>query len=370
METLTLQDVQELHSAIQKLYALHDFNSFGLEALAIVHELVDSEIPAFHTANMQSFDVSHLSFPGFPVFTAEMQELVHQDLMNHPIVQRMPYTLESAHKLSDFTTQQELQQLEGLYQQHLRPLDCEDQMCLFLPIYQPYRRDEREPEHSPLVGFSFYRNQRNFTERDRLILNLLRPHLFQAYSNVQQYHQLQQNLTHLNQSLNHLSLVVLNSSGQIQFITTHANQHLQRYFAKQTNVHHLPEHLWTWVKHQIATAKNNSSPPKTRLPLRIEQDGQQLVIRLVAVSGEDQYLLLLEEQTLSLRSSLDLLGLSPRETEVLYWVIHGKDNQAIALNLDIHISTVRKHLESIFHKLGVNSRTEAIAQALRKLGML
>jgi DNA-binding CsgD family transcriptional regulator len=83
-----------------------------------------------------------------------------------------------------------------------------------------------------------------------------------------------------------------------------------------------------------------------------------------------RYLLLLEEQTLSSLNSLALLGLSQRETEVLAWVIQGKDNKEIATQLSIHPSTVRKHLENIYRKLGVQSRTEAISQALAKLGFL
>jgi DNA-binding CsgD family transcriptional regulator len=97
---------------------------------------------------------------------------------------------------------------------------------------------------------------------------------------------------------------------------------------------------------------------------------KQLVIRLVIESDRDRYLLLLEEQLLSLLPALNLLGLSSRETEILYWLMRGKDNQAIAQQLDLHGSTVRKHLESIYRKLGVQSRTEAIAQALDKLGIL
>jgi DNA-binding NarL/FixJ family response regulator len=51
-------------------------------------------------------------------------------------------------------------------------------------------------------------------------------------------------------------------------------------------------------------------------------------------------------------------------------VIQGKENKEIATHLSINVSTVRKHLESIYCKLGVHSRTEAIAQALGKLGFL
>jgi DNA-binding NarL/FixJ family response regulator len=50
--------------------------------------------------------------------------------------------------------------------------------------------------------------------------------------------------------------------------------------------------------------------------------------------------------------------------------MRGEVNQAISKHLGVHPSTIRKHLESIYHKLGVQSRTEAIAQALDKLGML
>jgi DNA-binding CsgD family transcriptional regulator len=106
------------------------------------------------------------------------------------------------------------------------------------------------------------------------------------------------------------------------------------------------------------------------LPLHIEQNDKQLVIHLVVESVQGRYLLLLEEHTPSLLPSLELLGLSARETEVLFWVMRGEANQAIAKHLGVHLSTVRKHLESIYHKLGVQSRTEAIAQALDKLGML
>jgi NarL family two-component system response regulator YdfI len=49
--------------------------------------------------------------------------------------------------------------------------------------------------------------------------------------------------------------------------------------------------------------------------------------------------------------------------------MQGKDNKAIAIQLSVSQSTVRKHLESIYHKLGVQSRAEAIAQVLEKLGV-
>lgn len=62
------------------------------------------------------------------------------------------------------------------------------------------------------------------------------------------------------------------------------------------------------------------------------------------------------------------LGLTPREAEVLFWVAQGKTNPEIAVITDVQLTTVKKHLESIFQKTGVENRTSAAALALEKLG--
>jgi DNA-binding CsgD family transcriptional regulator len=54
--------------------------------------------------------------------------------------------------------------------------------------------------------------------------------------------------------------------------------------------------------------------------------------------------------------------LSAREREVLWWVSRGKANAEIATALYISESTVRKHLQSAYRKLGVVNRTAAVAR--------
>ena len=366
METLTLHDTQNLHQGIQQLYTLHNLDTFGVEALTILNQLVPSDIPHLHVTPVRTRQVLHTFLPDFPGYTPELEQVIHQHFGEHPILHHMPQTLDGVYKVSDFISQKKLQCLEGFYQQFLRPFGLEDQMVFFLPNANSGSWSEFSQTDATLVGFALHRPQRNFTERDRLILNLLRPHLFQAYGNAQHYQQLQQDLSQLQQSLNSLGLVILNTEGQVQFVTPQAVVWLEAYFAKPTGTLQLPDHLWAWVKHQVTIAQNPDSP-KVCLPLRVEQVGKQLVIRLV-VESRDQYLLLLAEQTRSGLNSLELLGLSQRETEVLFWMMQGNDNKAIAAQLSVGKSTVGKHLESIYRKLGVQSRTEAIAQVLEKLG--
>jgi DNA-binding NarL/FixJ family response regulator len=56
-------------------------------------------------------------------------------------------------------------------------------------------------------------------------------------------------------------------------------------------------------------------------------------------------------------------GLSPRELEVLRLVAAGKTNREIAASLVISEHTVARHIQNIFAKLGLSSRSAATAFA-------
>lgn len=58
--------------------------------------------------------------------------------------------------------------------------------------------------------------------------------------------------------------------------------------------------------------------------------------------------------------------LTPREVEVLGMLAEGAGNKAIAYHLGISEHTVKFHVASIFAKLGVSSRTEAVTAGLRR----
>jgi DNA-binding CsgD family transcriptional regulator len=370
MQTLSIEDIEQLNRSIFQLYTLRDLDTFGLDALSIVDRLVPGELPMFHINNGATPQLDYICLGGFRL-TAELERTMHQHFGTHPIVENMPHTLTGAHKISDFVTQQQLHQFEGLYQQFLRVHEIEDQLIFFLPDANPDRWQKHSQLGTKLVGFTQNRTQCNFTERDRLLLNLLRPHLAQAYTNVQHYHQLQQENHQLQQSLNHLGTIVLDNQQQIISIAPQAIIWLETYFAKSTCSHQqLPDRLQSWLKYQIDCLTQNSDLPHVCLPLRIQRASRELTIRLTIEPERTQYLLLLAEQTLSSLNSLSLLGLSQRETEVLKLVVQGKDNKAIAAQLSVNISTIRKHLENIYTKFGVNSRTEAIAHALTKLGTI
>jgi DNA-binding NarL/FixJ family response regulator len=69
------------------------------------------------------------------------------------------------------------------------------------------------------------------------------------------------------------------------------------------------------------------------------------------------------------RLSRPAVELTPRETEVLRLVAHGRTNQQIASALTLSLSTVKTHLEHILAKLAVSDRTEAAVYAA-ELGII
>ena len=64
---------------------------------------------------------------------------------------------------------------------------------------------------------------------------------------------------------------------------------------------------------------------------------------------------------------LEALGITPREAEILLWVAQGKSNPEIAIITGAAENTVKKHLQHIFEKLGVDTRNAATVLAFEKL---
>jgi DNA-binding NarL/FixJ family response regulator len=62
----------------------------------------------------------------------------------------------------------------------------------------------------------------------------------------------------------------------------------------------------------------------------------------------------------------DNYNLSEREKSVLQLLVDGNSYKMVAANMQISIDTVRSHIRSIYEKLHVNSKSEAVAKALRQ----
>lgn len=160
-------------------------------------------------------------------------------------------------------------------------------------------------------------------------------------------------------------LIVLSDAGTLLYANKRAQALLTFQFPEWTATGPLPKHLRLWIA-ETAPASHHSRGSVSE-PLRIEREERTLSIRVVTTEREK--LLLLDEARIPTDTPhrgieiLRSLGMTERECEVLFWIAEGKSNPEIGIILHIALSTVKKHLEHIFAKLGVENRTCAAARA-------
>lgn len=100
-----------------------------------------------------------------------------------------------------------------------------------------------------------------------------------------------------------------------------------------------------------------------------QQGEGELEMMVVAHYRDDEVLIRLNELSpeQDLARLQDRLPLTNREAQVLLWVSYGKPNRVISDVLQISPRTVTKHLERIFDKIGVETRSAAAAVAIRTM---
>lgn len=104
------------------------------------------------------------------------------------------------------------------------------------------------------------------------------------------------------------------------------------------------------------------APPGRARSIYLERSGKDYTDReRMLLSLLRPHLIRMRENAEFRRRSSGDHGLTAREAEVLGWIARGKTNAQIARLLFISPHTVRKHIENIFEKLGVRTRTEAAA---------
>jgi DNA-binding CsgD family transcriptional regulator len=165
--------------------------------------------------------------------------------------------------------------------------------------------------------------------------------------------------------------MVLSASGRLLFANERARSLLASFAAAAPGE---PPRLLPDVMRILITRSAHSPAHEDRSfagPLPVEWPGQGLSIHLIVTRHER--ILLLEEQRAHPPArtggaeTLEVFGITHREAEVLRWLAEGKSNPEIGIILAIATRTVKKHLEHIFPKLGVENRTTAAARALEVL---
>jgi DNA-binding CsgD family transcriptional regulator len=247
----------------------------------------------------------------------------------HPVCLRHQLGEFQALKLSDFLSLEQLRRTR-LYDVWFKPLGVEHE--LNVPIPSPLWHTKT---------FLFDRAKgRDFTERDRLMLDFLQPYMTQLWQAAKTRRLLRAALGELDRADEHDAhgVILLGVAGEVEYASRPAQRLLRKFFPSAGGGL-LPAAIREWLESD------------SKRPLLRQHDRKHLVLRRA-------------EGALMLEERPERVRLTAREREVMSWVARGKTNAEIAQLLWLAPSTVRKHLENVYAKLGDNSRTAAVARFL------
>ena len=163
--------------------------------------------------------------------------------------------------------------------------------------------------------------------------------------------------------------------GKLTWQTPLARDLLLTYYG--TSAPHVPEPVLVWLRKHVLGTAPQVEPPR----LLIEMGKRRLSCRLHKRTDDSQedtggdtgdWLIVMRETSEdAIVEAMSLsFKLTAREAEVLYWVIKGKINRDIADILGASPATVKQHLERVYAKLGVETRTAAAGMAMNRIRQL
>lgn len=176
------------------------------------------------------------------------------------------------------------------------------------------------------------------------------------------------------------TITVRMRDGRLLWQTPLARELLWRYCGTEAPV--TPEPVLRWLRRHGPDLCRSEPAPTEPPRLTLTQGTRRLTLRLYrsvddpadtsADSEGGHWLIVMQEtsDTSVLEALMQTFGLTAREAEVLYWVVQGKINRDIADIVGASAATVKKHLERIHAKLGVETRTAAAALALQRVPQL
>jgi DNA-binding CsgD family transcriptional regulator len=176
------------------------------------------------------------------------------------------------------------------------------------------------------------------------------------------------------------AVIVLGGNGLPLWQTSKASLWLERYFPASAGApsgHKLPPRLQSWLNDSLARQRQGGLGGVAEIAPLVVRDEQGELSIAIAPGGQGHGItLLLEEKRIAAGAPPmapatedaaaapgENFRLTPRENDVLMWLGKGKTNRDIADILGMSPRTVNKHLEHIFVKLGVETRSAAAVMA-------
>lgn len=337
MPWLAETDVRAAHGFARALREAHTVSELRRRALSGLAELLPADVLMWDRVELATGEVRHEAIPADAEPPGAFAAIVG-DVAGHPLLAAHAAWRRPALRLSEAVEPRGLARSD-VYGDLLHPSGVE------YAITVGVRGERRE-----MVVAGLGRSERQFSERDRDVLDLVRPVLEAALRDAQARERLV--LALATSPPPGTAVVLLDRYGEIEHASVDAERWLGEHFGAAEHAGWLPEAVAGWL----------ALPPLP--PLVSVRDGRRLTVHLLP---GDPHALLLEEEVARFRpDALDRLGLTTRETEVLCAAAAIEEEADIAWELCLSLHAVRDRLAHLEAKLNVHTAADAVTRALRE----
>ncbi|MBV8415434.1 MAG: helix-turn-helix transcriptional regulator [Verrucomicrobia bacterium] len=328
-------ELRAFSEALLELYSPGPNTDLPARMFTTLHRCLSFDFLGYHeiTDNRNQRGVI---YPEYPFHKGIFEAYLHQHPAWNAIIRAR---LEASVKISDFVSRDRWQRTD-LYNHIFRPRGLNHQLA-FITF----------GEFSQL-GVALNRSTRDFSEEERSLLDLFKPHLSQALTASKLF-------SYYSDAAegNGQAWIVADSAGRILFETGKAIDLLREFFGQNGS---LPPQLRDWLKRRAQSLVNSNCLNLTLKEFSVQRGAKRLDVQSLSPVNASEHRLVLRETSEALDArSLQTLGLTKREAEVLLWISQGKRNCEIAEILGARSRTIGKHVERILGKLCVETRTAA-----------
>ena len=359
------RDVEALNQFLEKLADVRSVVEFQKATVESIPSVVPSDVTAWNEVDQSTGSLANpVIFPEPPEWQrakeAELREAFAAHLHEHPVLGYQQRTGDGRpHTISDFLSQESFHRTM-LYRSCYSILGTEDQLAIALP------------DPNLIVAITLTRGWQEFDERDRLLMNLMRPHIVQGLRNAQSFDRVRRLEASLESHLEESGegLVFLSEENHVEYASATAVRVLTSWLGNWQE-DDLPQGLGKWITGGIGSSTEFATHPVAPpWPLIIQRHGRQLTIRRIPSHQDHGIVLVVTERNMNpdIAGALARLGLTPRQTQVLELAIQGKSNASISRELGIRTSTVERHMTLALGRLGVDSRTAAASLIFQSTG--
>ncbi|THF63270.1 LuxR C-terminal-related transcriptional regulator [Pseudothauera rhizosphaerae] len=343
-----------LHRMAEQAAAVARFAREGVDGLP---ELVDSELTTLSICDLvRGRRTVYSSDPG--AIGREERAIFDRMFFDHPLVQyHAAHPRGATRKISDSLPSARFHRTE-LYNEYYRRIGIDHVMAMPLFVDQHL-----------LVSFVVQRSGRDYDERERALLDLVRPQLALMFRHALALERLSAAAARLEEVCGEAGWyeIGLDPLRRVRRASERAVLRLAGFCggARVVPGRRLPAQIDRWLATLLADSPDPLLGPRTGT-LRLVEGDTELDIHLLPDAAEaDGHLLLVGRPVgRGVAARFADLPLTAREREVLQWAAAGKSNPEIALILGASPRTVEKHFEHILAKLGVESRTAAVVRGL------